>query len=252
MFRYLYLDICPPMLEAGIPQRWSVANVPVAHPLCPTAFDTSSNNRLPQWFASLPTRPNVYVTMGTIANHTPGLFEVVLEGLGEGPFNVIVTVGRDRDPAQLTPRPSNVYVERWLPQSAVLSRCHAVVCHGGWGTTLGALAHGLPLLIVPPYPNHYYNSVRCTSVGAGLSLPRAHLSPSTVYSAVCDLLRMPHFRINATRIRREIEQMPLPAQVVPVLERLAHDRRPIFGRLYEQTAPGGRRSKRGRPAAESL
>jgi hypothetical protein len=58
--------------------------------------------------------------------------------------------------------------------------------------------------------------------------------------------------MNATRLRREIEQMPSPAQVVPLLEELAHDGRPIFGRLHERTAPGTSRSIGDRPAAASF
>jgi UDP:flavonoid glycosyltransferase YjiC (YdhE family) len=236
MFRYLYLDICPPTLQAALPPHWPVARVPdvlVTHLMRPMPFDPPNGGSLPEWFASLPDRPNVYLTMGTVVNTIPGLFEGVLEGLGGGPFNVIVTVGPDRDPTELEPLPPNVHAERWLRQSALLPHCDAVVCHGGWGTILAALAHGLPLLIVPPLTDHFYNSLRCASVGAALRLPGAHLDSPAVYRAVCDLLEQPRFRSSARHLSAEIEQMPPPAQVVPVLEKLARDRRPIFGQ-----APG--------------
>ena len=40
-------------------------------------------------------------------------------------------------------------IRSYIPQHEFLPWCDAVVAHGGSGTVLGALAHGLPLLVVP-------------------------------------------------------------------------------------------------------
>ena len=45
--------------------------------------------------------------------------------------------------------PGNVHVSRVIPQSLLLPRCSAVVSHGGSGTLLAALAHGLPQVCLP-------------------------------------------------------------------------------------------------------
>ena len=42
------------------------------------------------------------------------------------------------------------------------------MCHGGSGTTLGALAAGLPLVIVPLFADQPANAKRVAEVGAGL------------------------------------------------------------------------------------
>ena len=71
---------------------------------------------------------------------------------------VLLTVGRDLDTAQLGIPPSNVRIERWVDQADVMADAVLVVCHGGAGTTLGAVAVVVPMvvfrcsLIRPPTP----------------------------------------------------------------------------------------------------
>ena len=92
----------------------------------------------------------VYFTLGTVFHVESGdLMERVLEGLREVPAQIVVTVGRERSPSELGPQPAHVRIERFVPQAEILPRCDAVVSHGGSGSVLGALAHGIPLVLLP-------------------------------------------------------------------------------------------------------
>jgi len=64
----------------------------------------------------------VYVTLGTIFNEALGIFRAILEGLSEADLNVVVTIGRDGDPAALGTLPSSV------PGWSATSRNHCC-CH---------------------------------------------------------------------------------------------------------------------------
>ena len=216
MFHHLYLDICPPSFQAS----W-IDRVATARPLRPVPFDTSAGGRLPLWVRQLPEAPTVYVTLGTIMNQVGGVFEAVLEGLSAEPYNVIVTVGPDRDPAELGPQPENVHVESYLPQSLLFPHCDLVLCHGGSGTTLAALAHGLPLLVLPQGANQFWNAERCAELGVGAWLPESDLDPEEVRASVARLLAAGDYRRRARDLQREIDRMPGPAQVVDELEELA-------------------------------
>ena len=46
-------------------------------------------------------------------------------------------------------QPAHVRAERFVPQSEELPHCDLVISHGGSGSVLGALAHGLPQLLLP-------------------------------------------------------------------------------------------------------
>ncbi|HEV2767923.1 MAG TPA: glycosyltransferase, partial [Acidimicrobiales bacterium] len=212
MFRYLYLDICPPSFQA--PHARHLRHLQVAHSLRPVPFDTTVTSSLPSWVATLEGRPTVYVTLGTIDNHAPGVFETVLEGLREEPINVVVTVGHTRDPAELGPQPDHVHVERYVPQSLLFPHCDAVVAHGGSGTTLSALAAGLPLLLLPQGANQFWNAERAVELGVGSRLLPDDLDPAAVRREVRTLLEQPSYRSRAQALRHEIEQMPGPEVAV--------------------------------------
>jgi UDP:flavonoid glycosyltransferase YjiC (YdhE family) len=216
MFRFLYLDICPPSFQAT-----DIHEIPTARPLRPVPFDAPTDASLPPWVDALADLPTVYVTLGTIFNGAPGVFEVILEGLKSEPFNVVVTVGEDRDPDELGPQPDNVHVERYIPQSLLFPHCDAVVCHGGSGTTLAAFAHGLPVLVVPQGANQFWNADRCAELGVGRCILDDDLSPEAVRRDVHALLEQPGYRSKALQLRREIERMPSPEANVALLERLA-------------------------------
>ena len=90
--RYLTLHPFPPSFSA-------VPALPTDRFVRPLPFDRSGSETLPDWVDGLPRRPTVYATLGTAFNDLPGLFGAFVAGLGDAPLNLIVTVGRDGDPA---------------------------------------------------------------------------------------------------------------------------------------------------------
>jgi UDP:flavonoid glycosyltransferase YjiC (YdhE family) len=95
------------------------------------------------------------------------------------------------------------------------------VHHGGSGTMLGALAHGLPQLLIPQGADQFINAQALAPTGAALSLLPEQISPDAVAAALRELLDEQSFRDAARRIAAEIDAMPAPAKVVAELERLA-------------------------------
>jgi UDP:flavonoid glycosyltransferase YjiC (YdhE family) len=50
--------------------------------------------------------------------------------------NLLLTVGRNQDPAAFGPQPGHVRIERYVPQSLVFPSCDLVVTHGGDDTVM--------------------------------------------------------------------------------------------------------------------
>ena len=115
-------------------------------------------------------RPLVYLTLGSVASsltYYPGFYRDAIAALAPLPVRLLVTVGRGTDVAALGPLPENVRAEGWVEQDAVLARAAAVVGHGGYGTTLGALAHGVPLAVLPLFSSdQWHNAERVAGLGA--------------------------------------------------------------------------------------
>jgi UDP:flavonoid glycosyltransferase YjiC (YdhE family) len=190
--------------------------------------ETSPSPTPPTWASRLPGAPVVYFTLGTVFNHESGdLFQRVLAGLCELPINLLVTVGREIDPASLGAQPPNVRVERFVPQVEVLPHVDLVVSHAGSGSVLGALAFGRPMVLAPMGADQPLNAQRCAALGVGRVLDAVRATPADVRDAVAAVLEDPSCRAAAQRLRDEIAALPPPEHAVGLLERLAVEREPI-------------------------
>jgi len=164
----------------------------------------------------------VYLTLGTVFNTESGnLFERAIEGLRELPLGVVVTVGRDIEPTGFGPQPQHVRIERYIPQAELLPHCDLVINHGGSGSVIGALAHGLPVVVLPMGADQSLNAARCEQLGVGIALDAVAATPRSIGCAAADALDNAAFRAAAQAMREEIERLPGPETVVPILERLA-------------------------------
>lgn len=130
--------------------------------------------RDPAWVRSEGGDPFVYVTFGSVAGTLPMVAHVYgesMRALADLDAEVLVTIGHGADPGALGTLPPNVRVERWMDQNEVLTSATAVVCHGGGGTTLGALAAGVPLVVIPLFSSdQHINARRVAASGAGVNV----------------------------------------------------------------------------------
>ncbi|HEX6341209.1 glycosyltransferase [Umezawaea sp.] len=206
-----------------------------AFPLPPTAFSfrAAVDGPPPAPIAVPEDVPTVYFTLGTIFNMESGdLFTRVLDGLRELPAHVVVTVGGQIDPAEFGPQPPHVRIESYLPQDTVLPRCSVVVSHGGSGTVLGSLAHGVPSVLIPMGADQPHNADRCAALGVGVSLHAEHATSAEIRDAVATVLTDPAYRRAARRVRDDIAALPDQTAALALLEDLVASRtgrRPTSG-----------------------
>jgi UDP:flavonoid glycosyltransferase YjiC (YdhE family) len=175
-------------------------------------------------------RPLVYLSFGSVTGGlpmAPALYGAALEAVEQVPARVLVTVGNDLDLDALGPPPANVHLTRWVPQADALAEAALVVCHGGSGTTLGALAAGLPLVIVPLFADQAPNARRVAAVGAGLAveplregpskgLPST-IDPGALRAAIAAALGDERLARAARAIAGEMRALPVPDGVLATL-----------------------------------
>jgi MGT family glycosyltransferase len=166
----------------------------------------------------------VYVTFGTVAaSHGlfASLYAAVIDCLAGAPVRVLLTVGEAADPAALGPLPPGVHVERFVPQQQVLAAATAMVTHGGSGSVLGALAAGLPLVVLPLFADQPYNAARVAALGAGLNIAGGPAAVGQVGPAVAAVLDDPTYRAGAQRVAAEMAALPTADQTATRLAGLA-------------------------------
>ena len=203
-FRGLYVDLAPPSFAWEQPHGTTVSLRPAA----------GAAGEAPAWLDELPS-PFVYVTLGTVWNKAP-IFRILLDGITGIP--ALVTTGRNLDPAELGPAPPNVRIERFVPQAHVLERATGVLSHGGSGTTLGALAHGLPLVLVPQAADQFDNAARAEAAGAAVVLRPGEVSAESVRGAVERVLGDPSVAAAARTIADEIAGMATADEAATAVE----------------------------------
>jgi UDP:flavonoid glycosyltransferase YjiC (YdhE family) len=98
-----------------------------------------------------------------------------------------------------------------------------VITHGGAGTTLGALAFGLPLLVLPQGADQYANAERVVAAGAGRQILKDELSVEAVRDSLRSVLDDASYRRAAQRVRAEIRAMPDAHDALRRVEALARD-----------------------------
>lgn len=99
------------------------------------------------WNATDP-RPLVLISLSTMPGQgSSALAQQVLDALADNAIRVVMTTGA-LSPETLSP-PGNAVVFGVLPHGAILPEASLMVTHGGHGSVMGALAHGVPLVCVP-------------------------------------------------------------------------------------------------------
>ena len=192
------IGVAPPRLAPAPDPGWSVRPVPY-----------TGGAVVPADVLAAPRRPRVLVTMGSVVPRTGGvgLLRELVDALAEESIEVLVALGED--PARLGPLPASVRAHPWVPLTAALPQCAAVVHHGGAGTCLAGLAAGVPQIILPQGADQFLNADSLVTRGCAL---RSTAEPdelrSALRAALSGTLDGP-----VAEVRQEIAEMP-PAPVV--------------------------------------
>lgn len=188
--RHGHVDLCPPSMRGDEPVpgglRW--------------ALSPSAGVR-----RSAAARQGVVASFGTVHHHQAS-FERLLAVLEQGPWPARVALGRALEPGR-TWAP-HVHAAPWLPLADEWARCRVGACHGGAGTLFGALAQGVPLLLLPVGADHFRNARALRAVGAGLALEGEAQTEAAMRQALERLHEDPAFTRAAEDMADELAAMP--------------------------------------------
>lgn len=135
--------------------------------------------------------PPVLISLGAMslgegdALETASLF---VEAIQQADIRAIIQ-GWEAGIAQLT-LPPDIYAAGSIPHSWLLSRCSAVVHHGGFGTTAAGLRAGIPALVIPHVIDQFYWGERVHELGVGVPpIRRAKLDVDGLVASLDELVR---------------------------------------------------------------
>ncbi|MEO8604565.1 MAG: glycosyltransferase [bacterium] len=198
LFDGLLVDPCPPSLRPD-----DVAVGARSQRVRPAQYD--GIGALPPLPAQ---RPLVYITFGTNPHFaTAQRLQAIAQAISAVGAGAVIT-GVDRD--AIGPLPDGVVAHAFVPQSALLPSCDVVLCHGGASTLFGALASGLPLLVMPLGADHFANAAAAARRGVAVVLD-ADANVQAVETGLRRVLTDGGMRRAAQVVADEIVAMPSPA-----------------------------------------
>lgn len=201
------LSVVPPSLESA----------PADRPVHRFGYPVSTSAPPPPDIPG--TGPLVYASFGTVAAVLPpfaGAYRTLVDTLAARPVRALVTVGPGGDPELSTV--DHVRVERFVPQQDVMPHAAAAVGHGGFGTTMTALAAGVPLVVAPLFSmDQFTNAEAVARAGAGVAVD----SVEDIGTALDQVLADPSYTTAARRLADEMATLPPVSASVEVLTQAA-------------------------------
>lgn len=165
-------------------------------------------------------RHRVLLTFSTTVMHgQTALIERVCDAIADFDVDAVLTLGPaiDRDAVRI---PEGVDVIEFADHDRLMPGCAAVIGHGGLGTVLRALAHGVPQLLLPLGRDQTFNAGRVEQLEAGIRLP-TDAPPERIRVALRALLTDPRFAAAAALAARRIAADKPDQSAAEALERAA-------------------------------
>lgn len=131
-------------------------------------------------------RPIVLVTTSSEFQDDGRLIEIAFDALKNENLEVVATAPSVAVGA-IEP-PKNGRVERFLPHSQILERAACAITHGGMGATQKALAHGVPVCVVPFGRDQLEVARRVEVSGAGTRLAARKLESEKLRAKVLEAI----------------------------------------------------------------
>jgi len=175
---------------------------------------------LPEWWGDLDGRRVVLVTQGTQNIDPSDLIHPALDALADRDVLIVVATGvpgRDELPF---PVPANARVGGFLPYAELLPRVDLVVTNGGWGGTLAALSHDIPLVIGGGDLDKPEIAARVAWAGAGVNLKTGTPRAAKVAAGVERVLADPSFRHAAAAVGAQLRSRGGAPRAAELLEQL--------------------------------
>ncbi|MEU5283458.1 activator-dependent family glycosyltransferase [Streptomyces sp. NPDC020755] len=225
------------MSEELVLGQWTIdptptsMRIPLDLPCVPVRYvPYNGPSLLPDWLREPPGRPKrLCLTLGVSLGEAAGAGTLaardILASVDGLDVEVVATLPAELR-AELGTLPPNVRAVDFVPLNALLPSCSGIVHHGGSGTFMTALAHGVPQLIVPDMMWDAMEKAHALDrSGAGMFVDAADVSPVLLRERVLALLDDPSYAAGARTVRTELIGTPSPNDIVPVLERLTAEHR---------------------------
>jgi len=142
-----------------------------------------------------------------------------LDALADLPVHVVATTGGIVAPNEVA-TPRNAVVLNYAAHDPIIRRAALVITHGGHGTAMRALRHGVPMVVIPGLAGDQpFVAAAVQEFGAGLALP-GDADAAAMRKAALAVLGDPSYRAEARRRAEALSRSDCAASAARAVEAL--------------------------------
>jgi MGT family glycosyltransferase len=170
----------------------------------------------------------IYVSLGTIFNDKPDIYQNIIRALQENPhYQIIVSAGGAYDKVSRKRYNSNVMLFESVPQAELLNRIDLVVSHGGNNTLNETLYYGKPVIVLPVGGEQHDNASRIEFHGLGYRIDMALLSAGTLCNVVEKLRKDTELNQKLKKVSNQLIESEGATASVSLIEWVMENKKPF-------------------------
>ena len=133
------------------------------------------------------------------------ILENVLHAFQDTEYDVIISTGADQILDNVPKTSSNITITDWVPTTQLAKECSLMVHHGGHGSCMLGLVHGIPSVVTPTFSEREFNARQLEEINAGTFITPDNLTPSYLLEVVNESLNNNQLISNAKRWSEELQ-----------------------------------------------
>ena len=169
--------------------------------------DDEGREPVPFPWSKLTDKLLIYASLGTLVNGLSDVYKHILEAVEPlEDVQVVLSVGKNINPENLSPIPSNTIVVRSAPQIELLKRAALCITHAGLNTALESLARGVPMVAIPIGYDQPGVAARIAHHGTGEFIEVDELTTERLRGLIEKVLQDPRYRERAAYFQKVISE----------------------------------------------
>ncbi len=168
-----------------------------------------------------------FASLGSLMGHRAEIFERIAEAAEDCGLDLTIAHGGLLAPADVARLSRKASVVDFIPYDEILQNVDVAIMHGGMNGVLDALAHGVPLVVVPLAFDQAAIAARVSYAGAGV-ICRPRAMKRRLAGAIRMVLADPSFADAADRIGKDIQAAGGVGKAVDIIEQVERTRAPCI------------------------
>lgn len=161
------------------------------------------------------TGPKIFVSLGTLLEDIrKEFFERLIIAFKDEPITIVAAT----KPEIIRQWPDNFMVQSFVPQTALMKKMDAVICHGGFNTVNDAILNELPLLVTPIAYDHFHTAALVEKAGCGKKIRYKRMRIDDLRSTVWELINNPIYKKQSKHVKQSFLNAGSNDKAVALLE----------------------------------